>query len=203
MTDTDSPPNSKVARVIQAYDLSGMGERLEAEWTGADGERRSLRDLADLFNRAVLSSAMRETGGTTIQSDVASAYETLTGDDATSADRMRKRRELEQQGIDVDAVLGDLVTHQSIHTYLTEYREATLPDRSADRIGRKVKMLERLQGRTAAVAESTVETLVDGGELSDHDYELLVDVRTVCPDCGTDYAVGDLLREGGCNCSSK
>lgn len=195
MTDT---PNSKVARVIEAYDLSGMGDRLEAAWTGAEGERQSLRDLATTFNRAVLEAAMGETA---VESDVDSAYETLTGDDVSSADRMRKRRALEQAGVDVDDVLEDFVTHQSIHTYLTEYREAELPDRTADRVDRKVETLERLQGRTAAVAESTVESLVDAGELAAHDYELLVDVRAVCSDCGSDYAVGTLLREGGCDCA--
>lgn len=200
MTDTDSRPNSKVARVIEAYDLDGMGERLEAQWTGADGERTSLRDLADLFNRAVLAAAMREAGRSAVESDVASAYATLTDDDTVRADRMRKRRELDRDGVDVDAVLDDFVTHQAIHTYLTDYREAELPDRSAGRVDRKIDTLERLQGRTAAVAESTVENLVAAGELSNHDYELIVDVRAVCPDCGTDYAVGDLLREGGCDC---
>ena len=38
---------TKVARLIDEYDLSGMGARLEAAWTGASGERTSLRDLAD------------------------------------------------------------------------------------------------------------------------------------------------------------
>lgn len=194
-------PNSKVARVIDTYDLTGMGDRLEAEWTGVDGERTSLRDLADLFNRTVLSAAVREASGFAVEGDIATAYEVLTDDDAASADHMRKRRDLERDGVDVDAVLNDFVTHQAVHTYLTKYREAELPDRSEGRIDRKVETLERLQGRTAAVAESTVETLVNAGDLTGHDYELLVDVRAVCPDCGTDYAVSDLLREGGCDCA--
>ncbi|MFC6771661.1 rod-determining factor RdfA, partial [Halorubrum pallidum] len=57
MTDTSSRPNSKVARVIEAYDLAGLGAQLERQWTGADGDRTSLRDLADVFNRRVLEAA--------------------------------------------------------------------------------------------------------------------------------------------------
>lgn len=198
MSDSNSRPNSKVARVIEKYELDGMGERLETEWTGVDGRRTSLRDLADRFNRAVLAAAMREAAHSAVESDVASAYTTLTDDDVTTADRMRKRRELEQAGVDVDAVLDDFVTHQAVHTYLTSYRGAELPDRSTDRVA----TIERIQGRTAAVAESTVESLVDAGEVTDHEYDVLVDVRAVCPDCGTDYAVVDLLRDGGCDCGS-
>jgi hypothetical protein len=201
MTDTSSRPNSKVARVIEAYDLDGLGAELERRWTGADGDRTSLRDLADVFNRRVLAAAMREADGTAVESDIASAYAALTDEEAGSADQMRKRRDLEQAGVDVDAVLSDFVTHQAVHTYLTSYREAELPDRSEGRIDRKLETLERLQGRTAAVTESTVESLVEAGELTEHDYELLVDVRAICPDCGSDYAVGDLLRSGGCDCS--
>lgn len=200
MADTSSRPNSKVARVIESYDLAGMGEQLERRWTGVDGGRTSLRDLADAFNRRVLEAAMRAAGQSAVESDVESAYAALTDDEVGSGDRMRKRRELEQAGIDVDGVLDDFVTHQAIHTYLTSYRGAELPDRSEDRVERKLETLERLQGRTAAVTESTVDALVDAGDLTDHDYELLVDVRVICPDCGADYAVGDLLRSGGCDC---
>ena len=38
---------TKVARLIEKYELSGMGAELEAAWTGESGERTSLRDLAD------------------------------------------------------------------------------------------------------------------------------------------------------------
>lgn len=200
MADTSSRPNSKVARVIESYDLAGMGEELERRWTGVDGERTSLRNLADAFNRRVLKAAMRAAGQSAVESDVESAYAALTDDQVGRGDRMRKRRELEQAGIDVDGVLDDFVTHQAIHTYLTGYRGAELPDRSEDRVDRKLETLERLQGRTAAVTESTVDALVDAGDLTDHDYELLVDVRVICPDCGADYAVGDLFRSGGCDC---
>lgn len=61
-------------------------------------------------------------------------------------------------------------------------------------------MLERLQGHTSAVTDSTIEGLVSSGELSEHDYDVIVDVRVICSDCGTDYAASELLRQGGCNC---
>lgn len=197
---TSSRPNTKVARVIGKYDLDGFGDDLEDEWTGASGERTSLRDLADEFNQSVLQAALRSAGETVAETDVESAYRTLTDDDVSRADEMRKRRELERSGLDVDDVLNDFVTHQAIHTYLTDYRGAELPDRSEGLLDRKIQTLERLQGRTTAVTESTIETLVSGDYLTDREYQVFLDVRVVCSNCGDDYAASDLLRNGGCDC---
>ena len=200
MTTNEPQPNSKVARVIDEYDLDGMGARLEASWTGDGGERTSLRDLADEFNRSVLEAAIQDSGGTAVSGDVETTYRLLTDDDVSEADRMRKRRELEQDGLDVSRVRNDFVTHQAIHTYLTKYREAELPDRSADRVQRKVETLERLQGRTSVVAESTIEGLVNSEDITDRGYEVFVDIQVVCSECGTGYAIGELIRKGGCSC---
>lgn len=198
-SSSDEKPNSKVARVIEEYDLSGWGDRLEREWLGEMGERTSLRDLADTFNRAVLAAALRDVGEAVIEDDVASTYRVLTGDDVSQADTLRKERDLERLGVDVDEVRSNFVTHQAIHTYLTKYREAELADRSPDPEN-KIDTLERLEGRTAAVAESTLDGLVRSEAVSERNYELFVDVRTVCEDCGTDYALVELIRQGGCDC---
>ncbi|WP_418282825.1 rod-determining factor RdfA [Halorubrum sp. DTA98] len=199
-SSSDGKPNSKVARVIEQYDLSGWGDRLEREWLGETGARTSLRDLADTFNRAVLAAALREVGEAVIEDDVASTYHVLTGDDVSQADTLRKERDLERLGVDVDEVRSDFVTHQAIHTYLTKYREAELADRTPDPDA-KIDTIERLEGRTAAVSESTLDGLVRAEVVSERHYELFVDVRTVCEDCGTDYALVDLIRRGGCDCA--
>ncbi|GAB7090556.1 hypothetical protein JCM18237_08270 [Halorubrum luteum] len=198
---SDGKPNSKVANVIERYDLTGWGDRLEREWLGETGERTSLRDLADTFNRAVLAAALREAGEAVIEDDVASTYRVLTDDDVSRADALRKERELKRLGVDVEEVRSNFVTHQAIHTYLTKYREAELSDRTPDPDA-KIETLERLEGRTAAVAESTLDGLVGAEAVTDRNYELFVDVRTVCEDCGTDYALVDLIRQGGCDCES-
>ena len=195
-------PRSKVARVIEAYDLDGMGETLEAEWTGTAGSRTSLRDLADEFNRAVLEAAVRATGTTPTEYDIAATYAVLTGEDVSDADVNRKERELERDGVSVDELRRDFVTHQAIHSYLTKYRQAELGDRSIDP-EEKIDTLERLQGRTAAVAESTLDALIDADAVSKRDYELFVDVRAVCAECGDDYMLVDLIDAGGCSCGQR
>jgi hypothetical protein len=144
----------KVARIIQKYDLDGMGASLEAAWTGEAGERTSLRDLADEFNEAVLEAAVREESVSLFNIDVSSTYAALRGDSDSSVTRPRRR--LEREGVDIDELTGDFVTHQAIHTYLTQEREASLPAADDDMVDRKAETIEKLQGRTSAVAESAI-----------------------------------------------
>ena len=202
MDNNTPPPNSKVARVIDSYELDDIGSWLENKWTGNGEERMSLRDLADEFNKAVLEAAISDASTVTTTSDVESTYSVLYGDDVSSAEKIRKQRELEREGVDVEQVLNDFVTHQAIHTYLTKYRDVELPDHSESLVERKIDTVDRLQGRTVAVSQSALESVVDAGEVSDRNYELLVDIRVVCTDCGATYSLGELLRQGGCDCDA-
>lgn len=202
MTDDRPLSRSKVARVIDEYDLEGWGERLEREWLGEGTERTSLRDLATKFNVAVLQSALQDAGESTIEADVESAYHTLTDDDVSESDTIRKRRDLERAGVDIDAVLSDFVTHQAIHTYLTDVREAELERDDGDRAERKKETIQRLLNRSRVVTESTIDELVTADLLADREYEVFVNARVVCEDCGRDYAVDELIEQGGCDCDS-
>jgi hypothetical protein len=200
MSNDESKPSSKVARLLEAYGIEEWGERLERRWTGADGERTSLRDLADEFNEAVLKAALDDAGISTTAPEISTTYRILVDDDVSRADRRRKERNLKQAGLDVDDIRSDFVTHQAIHTYLTSYRGTELPTQSTDSPAQAAENLQQLQGRTTAVAESTVDQLVSQGEVSDHEYQVLVDLRVVCEDCGSGYSIEDLIRRGGCGC---
>lgn len=198
MTARADKPATKVARVIREYDLDGIGRRLEEEWTGVSGERTSLRDLADEFNQAVLEAALRRAGGAPLDFEVVGTYESLRSDAGPEVNRARRR--LEREGVDPETVEGDFVTHQAIHTYLTKDRGATLPENDVDPVDRKVETVEKLQGRVSVVTEKAVSSLASSGALDHDEYEILVDVRAVCPECGSDYAAGELFRRGGCDC---
>ncbi|RZH67734.1 rod-determining factor RdfA [Natrinema altunense] len=202
MTDDSSGGRrTKVERVMDRYDLEEWGERLEAEWVGDGTERTSLRDLATEFNQAVLRAAVRDAGSSVLETDIDSLYRTLTNDDVSRSDAVRKRRELERSGVDIDDVQSDFVTHQTIYTYLTNVRDASLPEEDPeDRIERKKETVQRLAGRTQVITESTLEELGNAGEITDREYEVFVDVRTICGNCGADYPIADLLDQGGCDC---
>lgn len=198
MGDSSRGRGTKVARVIDAYDLSGMGARLESAWTGESGERTSLRDLADEFNETVLETALREAGISALDFEVTGTYEALRH--GSGSEEMRARRRLEREGVDVNALVSDFVTHQAVHTYLTTERGATLPERDGNTVDRKIETIDKLNGRVAAVTETAIESLISEAELDRTSYEVLVDVRVVCAECGTDHSVGELLRRDGCPC---
>lgn len=193
--DTDS----KVGRVIAEYDLSGGAAWLEAAWTGDGRERRSLRDLADLFNRRVLEAAMRDAGMDPLPAEVESAYATLTDDETSSGDRVELRNRLEWEGVDLETVEADFVTHQAVHTFLRRYRGVERgtpevdPEKERETIG-------KLRGRTGAVTTNVVERLIDSGDLDVGSFDVLVDVQIVCSDCERQYQVDELIEQGGCDC---
>lgn len=193
--------NTKVARVIREYDLDGMGANLEAAWTGEAGERTSLRDLADEFNEAVLEAALRESGISSLSVDVSTTYEALRGESGSAATRARRR--LEREGVDVDELTGDFVTHQAIHTYLTQGARGEPP--SGGRRHGRPKGRDHREASGTGLGGRRVGHLVarERGELDRGDYDVLVDVRAVCPNCGTDAPVGELIRRGGCGCTSE
>ena len=199
MATESNRTNTKVARVIQEYALEGMGENLEAAWTGEGGERTSLRDLADEFNQAVLEAALSQAGVSSLSVDVSSTYEALRSDSSSSSTRARRR--LEREGIDVDELTDHFVTHQAVHTYLTKEREASHSPTTEDIANKKADTIEKLQGRVSAVTESAISSLANANELDKSTYEVLVDVRAVCPDCGRDVPIGELFRKGGCDCT--
>lgn len=199
MADTTRSRGTKVARIIDEYELSGMGADLEAAWTGESGDRTSLRDLADEFNERVLEEALRESGISPLSFEVTGTYEALRH--GSGSDETRARRRLERQGVDVEEVSSNFVTHQAVHTYLTKEREATLPEDDENAVERKIETIDKLNSRVAAVTDTAIESLIPDEELERTSYEVLVDVRAVCSECGSDYSVGELLHQGGCDCA--
>ncbi len=199
MADQSGGRRTKVARVIEEHGLEEMGAQIEAAWTGENGERTSLRDLADEFNQAVLEAALRETGISPMTFEVSGTYEALSH--GSGSERTRAERRLEREGIDPETLSRDFVSHQAIHTYLKKDRKATLPEKDTNPIEGKIKAIEKLQGRVTAVTESSISSLASADHLNHDEYDVLVDVRVLCPDCGSDYSIGELLRSGGCKCS--
>lgn len=197
----DPERRSKVGRIIADRDLAGMGERLERRWLGDGREQSSLRELADYFNRRVLRAAMEDAGMQVLDGEDEHVYELLTDEDVTVGARTEAERRLEREGIDVGRLTDDFVSHQAIHTYLTKYRDVERDaGESADRVQAGRDTIHRLRNRLRAVTETTLSTLAGSDRLSAGDVNVWVDVSVSCSDCGNQYAVGDFLDQGGCDC---
>lgn len=198
--DTDLATAGKVGRVIDERELSGVAEELVTRWTGEAGERASLRELARFFNERVLGAALADAGADPT-GDPSRLYRILTGEEGSAGDRTDLRNRLERAGVDVDAVESDFVSHQTVHTFLTdhldvEYHEDRRPQLQKDR-----ERIDRLESRLAAVADDVVARSGDAGRIRVGDPDVLVETRVLCAECGNDYTLQGLLDREGCGCA--
>lgn len=187
---------SKVERVIDEYGLSGLGEELEELWTREE-DRYSLRALAGHFNEQVLRAAMEDAGMRPLEGEVDNTYRLLTDSDVSSGAQRQAERTLEREGIDVDELQRDFVSHQAIHTYLREHRGASQDSEQTpeERREKAKDTIERLRSRTEAVTANTLEGLARSDQLPVEEFDVIADVRVVDTKTGEAYDVDELLRE--------
>lgn len=196
---------TKVRRVIESYELSGLGDELAARWVGDGYDRESLRSLADRFNRRLLAASMEQAGLSPLDGEVENSYRLLTDDDVSAGMRTQVERRLEREGIDIEQLRTDFVSHQAVHTYLTTDREIDPPGKrdSGDRLERDRETIQRLRSRLSVVTENTVSRLDATDRLDVGDFSVLVDLQVVCGDCGTTYEISELFEQGGCDCRNE
>ncbi|MFC6873047.1 rod-determining factor RdfA [Halobellus marinus] len=198
---TDNRPSSKVARLIGEYDLDGLGDELEARWTGDGVERTSLRDLADYFNERLLEQALLDAGMSALESDVSTTYQNLTDDDVSPGVRTDARNRLEAGGVDVDKLESDFVSYQAIRSYLTDYRDAEYRRLSdEEKVEKDLQSIQRLMTRTLSVTEERIEKLRETGRVDVEEFEVLLDVQVLCQSCGEQYSISEFLESRGCEC---
>lgn len=205
MADTAVEPNKryKVGRVISKYDLLGLHEELPDRWLGEGRDEQSLRELADSFNTAVLHETMKSADLQPLDGEVENAYRLLTGDEVSSGTRIAKRNELEREGVDVDAVENDFVTHQAVYTYLTEVLDVSKGNQEdGDPLEKHSERIDRLRSRTEAVAGNSLDSLINNGALAVGDPEVSVTIQVYCHQCNRQYPFSSLMTQGGCDCVS-
>lgn len=198
----ENGPQAKVARLIEAYELEGLGDELLERWTRTE-DRHSLRDLATYFNRQLLQATLDREGADPLAGETENLYRLLTDDDVTSGVRQEARDHLEQRGVDVEALEQDFVSYQAVRTYLKSYRDASPPETSAtpDEVrSEKAEMIQRLKNRLQKVARQALTDLKSSGHLVLGDFNIMVTVRVHCADCSTQRSVSELLSAGGCEC---
>jgi len=193
----------KIGRTSRQYGIEATAAELERLWTGTGEARYSVRDLAEYFNRRVLRAEMEAAGMDPLDGEVANTHRLLTDTDVSSGVKTQARRRLEREGVHVDGVTDDLVSHQTVYHHLTNCREVEYEEFADDetRLSRDRERLQALRNRTGVVTEETVSRLRDAGVLDLAEFEVLVDVQILCEECGTGYDLTELLGSGGCSCS--
>ena len=201
MADEPDPTRSKVGRLIDGYGTAGLGQELEDRWLGRGYEEQSLRSLAEWFNERLLHRRLVDAGHDPLDGEVSNLYRLLSEADVTAGSRVDAEATLEEYGIDPEALRREFVSHQAVHTYLTEFRGASKERSATDRPGNARRTIQRLRSRLVAVAENSLDHLRTAGELSIGEFTVLLEVQVLCEDCGASYPITDLIRRGRCECA--
>lgn len=191
----------KIGRVIREYDLTGVPAELATRWTGEGDERWSLRALADYFNERVLGAALSDAGLDSLPGDTETQYRVLTGEEGSAGDRTTLRRRLEREGVDVERLERDFVSHQTVHTFLTDHLDESYQVDDSEQLAKDADRVSRLESRLAAVAGDAVERSDRVGRITVGNAEVFVETRVLCTDCGETATVQELFDRGGCGCA--
>jgi hypothetical protein len=190
----------KVGRVIEEYGLSDVNDELAARRRGETGDPESLRDLVDYFNRAVLRSAMADADLDPLDGEVENTYRLLTDDEVSGGDRLRVRRRLERDGVELASVESSFVSHPTIGRHLEECLGVEKTRESGDRIRSAKERIFKMQSRTEAVVENTLAGLASAGLISAGNLAVTVDLGVTCQDCGAHAGAGAFVDREGCDC---
>lgn len=202
MTESSTSSRSKVVRLIEKYDLVGIGEELEERWTRSK-DRNGLRQLAEFFNQRLLRAALSTGSSKPLDGEVENTYRLLTDGDVTSGVRTQARNRLEQNGVPVEELERDFVSRQAIHTYLTNYRDVEPPEHTAsptEQRERRLETIQRLKQRLGVVSERALRDLAKSDRLTLGEFNVLVSITVYCNDCDSNRSITELLSGGGCNC---
>jgi hypothetical protein len=188
----------KVERLIDEYDLD-VGPELIDAWT-REQNRRSLRNLARYFNRELLRERLDRHGVSSVGMDVETVYRHLRGEESAGS-QTRVHRQLDREGVDVDSLREEFVSHTAIRTFLRN-RSVTRSEDEGDQVAAEATHIQQLQNRTAVVAEDKLETLRSTDRVLIGDFRVLVDVQVFCEDCQRQFDINELLEVRRCSCHS-
>lgn len=193
---TKSACSCKLGRNIRTYGLGNFDETIKRRRR----EGASLRDLEGVINRAILREVV-EGSGVAVIGDVDHIYETLVGDDASTGERTETREQLARAGIDVDAVLEDFVSYQTVRTHLNECLGVDTDRRGQLSIDDARGTIEWARSRSEGIIDRTMDRLRRDEQFRVGTIDVSHDVRVSCTDCGGSYPIEEFLERGGCDCS--
>lgn len=188
---SSTPQLQKIERVAQKYGLDNIGDELVDYWDD-EGPDKSVRELATYFNFHVTDTALRNAGVILDREVVESIAEKLPTDEAPLTES-----EFGDRDVDLSEVKEDLVTYQSVYTYLREVRgiEYTETLRSKSQI---ISNLRKLHGRVEMIDEKMATRLVQRDEIDGPTPHIDVDVTALCPTCETETNLLIYLQNGDC-----
>lgn len=182
----------KVCRVLDERNMGRYEDRLVDQWTADPPNRKGYRQLAEWLNTMMLRREMDRAGLSTLGNEPESKYERLRGGDETVAAEVR--RDLRNEGIDVDRLDADFVSYGVVRTHL---RECLDLDRTVESTDWEADAIEYTREHASSKLEDAVRSLLNKGDLAAcGDVEVHVSFEVECDECHTRVPVERALRRG-------
>lgn len=195
----------KVGSATDRYGLDRLDDELEARHAAG----ASLRELAAYVNKRVLEAALHGAGvevsdvafGAVAPEDAIDAvYEALAGTDSPAEIGARVRSRVRQEGVDVDAVCADWVTHPTVRSHLRECLDVETARDGTLTVEDGRDTIEWAWARCEGIVEQTFARLDSQDEVHTGDLDVVVSVRVTCRECDNSYRPDHLLEAGACDC---
>jgi hypothetical protein len=206
---------NKIDRLIEQYELPGIGESLVRDWTHEDDQRRkSIRELTSWFNQKLVMVILDRYTSGMIPSDY--TVEEITtrlqarGSDASKYNDIPDReimdivQWLENNDVPVGDVIDDFVSYGTMYTYLKEIRGAVSPDSQPDQRSPEERQVDVLEGIRTDLAKqperinSRLRTLRTHNQLPETKPDIHISVECNCPACGHAQPIADYIQQQGC-----
>jgi len=192
----------KVERLIDEYDLKqtigdqALEQYLVARWIGRDEYTATgLRPLKDWFNQRLIKRAYTDSGRPVLDTRIADAYRTLTGDEAA----FELEADLETDGIDADQLRTDFISTATLYRHFTDCldvskSEATETSAESDW---ETDKIEYTKGVVETNVRESLRALTNKGRLPrGAEATITTDIVVGCPDCGTQVGVERAIDRG-------
>jgi hypothetical protein len=114
----------KVGRVASERGLSGIDEWLIEEWQNGT----SVRSLTERLNKDLIESELTSVNAVRLELSNIPVYESLHTDELDEPEAIEIKRELERTGVNVESLVSDLVSPQTVYRHLTNCISASGPE---------------------------------------------------------------------------
>lgn len=197
-TSKKNAEGTKICSIINKYALEELNQQLCDRHASGD----SLRGLADFVNKRILKAAIDQADAYLV-AETDSIYKIFTDDDISSGRRTEMESKLENEGVDVETVRDDFVSHQTVKKHLNqELNVDTSRKTDFDQTDARSR-IEWSKSRHEAVIENTLSQLQAVDEIPDTDFMVFSSVHVTCEECDDTFTVHGFIENGGCDCSEQ
>lgn len=191
----------KVGRVADKYNLnesiseSDINEVLLNRWLGrVQHPETAVRPLADWFNKKVLKEVYITHGRRTIEPQLDTDYEVLTGDDGDR--KWLLKQDLDDEEIDPDMLTNDFISSSTLYRHLTECLDES-KQKEKKETNWEQKKIKYVKDTAAEQASEALRSWENKNALSGAtDADISVSIYLDCPECSTSVSVVQARQRG-------